>query len=724
MHFGWRWSCSGSRNNGLHAREGDVFTPRILQLIEEVTEKSWQTPHAQRVDSLTNYQHIRAKDDDIIISSLAEDSANLSSEDLNIIRGIAVNEPLLRNRLVAPDGKTTGIFITLNFPGDDHRLHVPETVSYIRDLVAQIRSDYPDIQVSLSGTAIISYALDEVAVEDLSQLAPALFIILLVLIWAILRSVRYSLMIGLVTILSAVSAMGLAAAIGITLTTASVSAPVIILTLAVADAIHFVSSVRGSSQTGRPAIAEALQINFKPITLTSITTLIGFLSLNFSASPPFRDLGNIAAMGVVLAWGISVTLVPALAGVIGSTQGKAAPLRLMDWEKFADIIIVRRTPILVLSGLLTILCLGLIPLNRLDDQVVDWFGEETQIRQDIEFLVENLTGPYRMDFSLATANGDSIAQPEYLHDVDAFAGWLKSQPGVLHVDAFTDVMRRLNRAMNNGDEAFYSLPDNTQSSAQYILLYEMSLPYGLDPTAQVSFDKTATRVSATLDKITSAETRALTVRAKEWAEQNLKHANASAGTGTAVMFTFVSERTINGMLYGTGLAFLLISLALLLALRNLRLGLLSLLPNILPVMMTFGIWAVTVGEIGIVASSIAATTLGLVVDDTVHFLSKYHYARYHHRLAVHDGIRQAFKLTGPAMLTTTIVLGAGFSVLMLSDFLINWQMGILTAITVTMALLLDFTLLPTLLMVFDRDQFCNCKTCACSHQEGSIQAGK
>lgn len=702
---------------GIHTTEGDVFTPAILSLIEELTEQSWQIPHSQRVDSITNYQHIRAEEDEIVISSLVEYVDDLSEADIHRIRTIALSESVLQGKLLSEDGKTTGIFVTLNFPGTDHREHVPETINYVRDMMAKIEPAYPDLKFVLSGTAVISYALDEMTVQDLSQLGPILFVILLALIWGLLRSFKYSLVIGLVIALSAIGAMGLAAATGITLTTASVIAPVIILTLAVADAVHFIASVRESGQVGVNAVARALEVNFKPITLTSLTTLIGFLSLNFSASPPFRDLGNISAMGVGLAWMISVTLVPALCSLVKVKSAQVSLFQNWDWDKFADMVIVRRKVILALSGLSALICLALVPLNRLDDRVVEWFGPSTQIRQDVDFLTETLTGPYRMDFSLYVQEGEAISSPAYMRDVDAFASWLRGQPGVLHVDALSDVMRRLNRAMNAGNDAYFNLPDSNEAGAQYLLLYEMSLPYGLDLTTQMTFDKTASRVTATLANVSSAETRALKARAEEWVRQNLQHATSSQGTGTMVMFAFVSKHTINSMLYGTGLAFVLISATLLITLKSVRLGILSLVPNILPVLVTFGLWALTVGQIGVVASSIAATTLGLVVDDTVHFLAKYHKGRYRHRLSVHDGIRLAFRQTGPAMLTTTIVLVAGFSVLMLSDFLINWQMGVLTAVTVAVALALDFLLLPTLLMLFDKDAFCPCKTCTCEDED-------
>lgn len=700
----------------LQFTDGSIFTPDRLALIAEITDDAWQVPNAIRVDSVSNFQYTEASDEELIVGGLVSGSQSLTEEEAARVGQIALNEPALLGRLVSADGRTAGILVSLLFPGADHREHVPQSVNAARDLVANIRASHPDIRVALTGTALISRSLDEMTLRDLLRLTPALFGVLLILLALLLRSMSGMFAAGVVIAISATAAMGLAALFGITLTTASVMAPVIVLTLAVADSVHFISTSEEAARDGkdRPAaLARSMHVNLEPIFLTSLTTLIGFLSLNFSASPPFHDLGNITAMGVVVAWAASMTLLPALYSYLPWGRGKPLSSEHQVLAAFADFVIVWRGWILILTGILAVAFAALVPLNRLDDQVVHWFGERTEIRQDTDFITENLTGPYRMDFSLRAAGPGDVVDPAYLADLDRFANWLAAQPEVLHVEHFADVMRRLNRSMHGDDEAWYLLPERRDLAAQYLLLYELSLPYGLDLTYQVSFDKSETRVTATLDDITSAAARRLKARAESWAAVNLGHASASEGSGTVVMFAFASMRTINSMLWGTGLAFVLISLTLIVALRNLRLGLLSLIPNVLPVVIAFGIWAVTVGMIGVVASSIAAMTLGLVVDDTVHFLSKYHRARHEQRLNVHDGIRYAFEHVGRALITTSIVLVAGFGVLLLSDFLLNWQTGVLTVMTISIALLLDFFLLPALVMFLDREEVCTCRTCLC-----------
>jgi predicted RND superfamily exporter protein len=239
----------------------------------------------------------------------------------------------------------------------------------------------------------------------------------------------------------------------------------------------------------------------------------------------------------------------------------------------------------------------------------------------------------------------------------------------------------------------------------------MSLPYGLDLNSQINVDKSATRLTATLDTVPTSKMRQIASRAESWLARNALPAMQTQATGASIMFAYLAERNIRSMLAGTGLAFLLIAATLVVALRNIRLGLISLIPNFLPVLMTFGVWAAFVGEIGVIAAFITATSLGLIVDDTVHVLSKYNRARREHGLNVHDAVRFTFSHVGTALWVTTLILVAGFAVLGYSTFKLNMDLGILTAITLTIALVMDFLLLPSLLMFLDKEKQCDCVTC-------------
>ena len=342
-----------------------------------------------------------------------------------------------------------------------------------------------------------------------------------------------------------------------------------------------------------------------------------------------------------------------------------------------------------------------IPRIELNDDFVQYFDPAVQFRADTDFAMANLSGIYQVHYSLPAGGSGAVSEPVYLQCLEAFAEWFRAQPGVQHVNVLTDIMRRLNRNMHADDPAFYRLPDDRRLSAQYLLLYEMSLPYGLDLNNQINIDKSATRMVVTMENRTTRELRALTARAGDWLAANFASAAEAKATGPVVMFAYISQRNITGMLLGTAIAILLISSLLILALRDLRHGLISLLPNTLPAVMAFGLWGILVGEIGLAASIIAAASLGIIVDDTVHFLSKYLRARREHGLSAEDAVRYAFETVGAALTITSAILVAGFAVLALSDFLLNEVMGLMMSITILCALLADFLLLPPLLIAMD-----------------------
>jgi predicted RND superfamily exporter protein len=190
------------------------------------------------------------------------------------------------------------------------------------------------------------------------------------------------------------------------------------------------------------------------------------------------------------------------------------------------------------------------------------------------------------------------------------------------------------------------------------------------------------------------------------------------GASLSLMFAHISERNINQMLTGTVLALLLISGVLLLALRSIKLGMVSMVPNLVPAAMAFGFWGMFVGEVGLTIAVIGTMTLGIIVDDTVHFLSKYRRARNEHHLNSQDAVKYAFSTVGKALFVTTVVLVAGFSTLTFSGFKLNSDMGLMAAVAIGIALVVDFLFLPPLLMAVDRQ----CEPVTQRESEGNMKS--
>ncbi|MEQ1864784.1 MAG: MMPL family transporter [Micropepsaceae bacterium] len=691
----------------LRPHDGNVFTPKTLGAIRWLTDEGWKLPFVMRTDSIANYQHTQVEGDDLMVADLVKDASTLDQAGLDRVRDITTNEPLLKNRLIAPDGHAAGVFLTMIMPETDP-VEAATGMKAARVLVEQFRARYPDIEIRVSGSVALSNAFGEATQSDITTLVPLMYLVVALTSLVLLRSFGAMFCVMIVLTMATVAAMGLAGWLHITLTPPSALSPVIILTLAIAESVHVIHNFLHEMRLGRSkfdAIIESTRVNFGAITLTSITNAIGFLSLNAADAPPFRDLGNIVSLGVLTTWVYALLFLPALLAVlpISARANLAGEEGGRFMRLLANFVIRLRIPLAVVLTGTTIYLGAQIPKIELNDQFVNWFDRSIEFRRDTDFLIEHLTGIYTVDYSLKSGESNGIANPEFLNKVENFANWARAEPNVLHVFTITDIMKRLNKNLNGDDPAFYRVPEDRQLAAQYLLLYELSLPLGLDLNDTINVDKSATRVIVTLKGVVSAvDTRAFKAKADAWIAQNIPTSAGVEGASPAIMFSFIAQRNIDANLYGTGWAMLAISFFLIVPFRSLRLGLISMIPNFVPIIMTFGVWYYLVGRLGMASSIVTATSLGIVVDSTIHLLSKYIRGRRELNLTPEDAVRYSFSTVGPALWILTAALLLGFLVLSLSPFEVNRAMGLLTALCIVFAIVADFFLLPPLLMLVDR----------------------
>ncbi len=686
----------------LAPKEGKVFTKEVLTAVQDVTERAWQTPFSQRVDSITNFQHTFSENDDLTVIDLVDDPQSLSAADLQRIKDIALNEPLLLHRLVSPEAHVTAVNITVEMP-EIKMTEVPMVAKSVRELKSYIETTYPDIKVYLSGVVMMNNAFPEASQYDMTHLTPLSYLVILIVLFLLLRSFSGVFSTLIVLSLSIMGAFGIAGLMGYSVTSPLLSAPVIIMTLAVADSVHVLSNWRQEMLKGldkKAAMAESLRINAGPILLTSVTTAIGFMSLNFSDAPPFRALGNVSAIGVMIAWALTMTLLPALVTLLPSRVKPHTSKISNSMDRLSKFVVTNRKSLLWGISAIVLVLVAFIPKNSLNDEFVKYFDERIEFRSDTDFVSANLPGVYFIDFSL-DSKGRGISDPVFEKDVESFAKWLQDQPEVIHVSTITDILKRLNRNMHGDDPSWYKLPEEKNLAAQYLLLYEMSLPYGLDLNNQIDISKQSTRLSATLRAISTEDILAFEKRVSVWMNQNIPDI-ATYGSSPSIMFAHIGHQNIRSMLKGTLIALVLISLLLIIALKSVRYGLLSLIPNLVPASMAFGLWGIVNSNIGLGLSVVAAMTLGIVVDDTVHFMSKYLRAKREKGLNAEEAIHYAFSTVGVALVITSIALVLGFLVLATSSFLLNSEMGLMVSIVIAFALFIDFLLLPPLILTFDK----------------------
>ena len=687
-------------------KTGDVFNTNSLEAIQWLTDEAWQLTHSTRVDSIANYQHTQADGDDLIVAELYEDTASLTDNQINQIQNIVLNEPLLVERLIADDGGAAGVNVTFTLPDEaDQTIEFAKIADEIFSIRENFQSQYPELDIYLTGIVMMNQAFAEAGESDAVTLLPIMYLVVLVVLVIMLRSTVPVLSTMLLIIFSIMWAYGFSGFIGIKLTSPMFSVMNIVLTLAVADAIHLLMTFVQGMRNGEDKITamdESLRINAWPIFLTSATTAIGFLTLNFSETPPFQDLGNSSAFGVMAAWILSMTFLPAM---IYALPVKIKPQQSKTNQfmaRFAEFVIAKQRAILMIFIPVSLVIVYGASQNELNDDFVKYFDERIEFRTDTDQAYEKLTGINNIQYALSAQESNGITDPEYLAVLEQFVEWHREQDFVMNVDSINDVFKRLNKNMHGDDDSMFKVPDNKELAAQYLLLYELSLPYGLDLNNQIDVDKASSRVIITTENVTNNEIMTVANNGKKWLEENAPEYMQTVGASPTVMFANVAKRNINTMLFGTILALILISGILIFALKSLKVGLLSLVPNLLPIGLAFGVWGYTVGQIGLASSVVAAICMGIVVDDTVHFLSKYLRARREKGLNAEDSIRYAFSTVGVALWVTSLVLVLGFLVLAYSAFLLNSQLGELVFLTISLALITDFLLLPPLLIWLDK----------------------
>ncbi len=689
----------------IHAKDGDLFTNRGLSLIETLTDEGWKLPYSQKVTSLQNYQHTDVEEDDLVIDYLFYEADDLSPADLLRIKNISLLEPTLLHRLISEDGASTGINVRTVLPTGSTKKTSKEAVSAARELAQKVRPEFPEFDILVGGSLTSNVTMGEAIKQDVENLLGLSYLVMIITMIILLRTFSGMLLTLMIISFSVLSTMGLFGWLGFTMTPPTGFVPTAILTIAVADSIHILISYYYELNHGKSkfdAIQEALRINFSPVFITSITTVIGVLCLNASDSPPYRDMGNMIATGVFFAWLYSVTFLPAMLALMPVPKGKVENNKPSLMIQFANVVIRFYKPLFIIMAVVIIAIGSQLNKNTISERWHEFFDTSFEVRRTLEATNDTLGGLHRIFFILDSKVEGGINNPKYLQQADDFGQWLLTQDKVSNVDSITDIIKRLNKNLHNNDEAWFKIPESRELAAQYLLLYELSLPLGLGLDDTINNARSASRLTVSFAKADSVYILELEKKSLAWLAENAPDIYVTEGTGLDIVFSNLTFRNITSMMNGTSIALVLISFLLIFALRSFKIGLISLIPNIMPAILAYGIWGMINGQIDTAVSVVVCLSLGIVVDDTVHFLSKYLRAQREQNMSSEDAIRYAFNTVGNALIVTSAVLVGGFMVMQFSHFHPSNNMGTLLAITIFVALLVDFFFLPPLLMLLDR----------------------
>ncbi len=687
---------------GVAPDDGTIFTQQTLVAIEELTKQLWHTPYATRVDSISNYTHSKGAEDELIVEPLIDEASSLVDTDIKQIMDIALGTREVSGRFVSHDGRVAGLVISITLPDNKRELAKKEVTDYLYETVSNAREKYEHIDYHLLGGVVLNRAIGDAINDEMAILGPIALGTMLIVSLILIRSIWGTL--AIVLMLGAVipSSLGFAGWTGLRLFGESAAAMFVLMAVTVAHSVHIIEGMaRGLSQgmARTEAVVYTLKANIWPVFLTSFTTAIGFLSLNFVDMPPFRVMGNIVAFGTVCAFAFSVTLLPAFLCLLPIRARKLPENKQDFFDRLSHFVISNRTIFFWTFGLLTIVLIAGISRIELRENWLEVLDESYEFRQSADFLSENFPGVETYEYTLDSGRDGGITDIEYLKQLDSFSDWYREQPEFVHIFSIADIMKRLNQNLHGDNPEYYVLPDDPELAAQYLLLYEFSLPIGRDLNNLIDHDRRTTRTTVSLKSMSSKEKIDLDNRARAWLQQNTPSMETGA-TGISIVGANSIQRNIENMLSGTFVAMSIVSLLLFGIFRSIRMGLISLIPNFIPAVMAIGLWGYLVGEVGVPAAVVTAIAFGIIVDDTIHFMTKYQESRKAGKYPS-EAVQAAFRSVGRALFTTTLVFGLGFMVFGASGVVANQVLGLLVGITVIIALLADFLFLPPLLMLLD-----------------------
>ena len=692
----------------VHSNEGTLFNGDSLKVIEELTKKSWTIPYSVRVDSLTNYSYVKSVNDDLIVEPFIEEAEKKSIEFFEKRENLVAGEDIIYKSLISEDKKTSVVSIIVDPPGPNKEDQNSELINYILGFIEPIKESNENLDIRLLGNPYLDYISPRIVKAEMPVVMPLMLLLIFFIVFLMIRSYVAVLATFVVILMSLIATFGSIGILGNPLNQMVTTIPILIITLALADCIHlfsiyFQNRVKGISS--KESMEKSLEMNIQPLFLTTISTCIGFLCLNFIEVAPLRDFGNAVAIGIGFAFIFTIFFIAPIVSFFEVKTASKVTKQTRFSTSVGSFILKNGNKLIFSITSISFLILLCIPMNELDENPTQMYAEGfTSFSSDTLWLDEKLSVTFPVNF-LATNEEGQVSDPDFLKILDKFSVWLEEREQVNHVTSLANNMKNLNKSMHGDDPEWKKIPENADLSAQYLFFYEMSLPMGLDLNSSISQDRKSTKISATLKDMSANEFKEFNNEVLGYLRQNNLENMISEPSSFRVIFTYMVEAIVNSLLYGLFIGILLITLIIGLFFRSYLLPALSIFPNILPIGMGFGLWGLFVGDVGFMVAVGMGSTLGVIVDFTVHFLSKYELARKEFKKSVEESVIYSFETVGFALIIMTVVLALGFSVLNLVTFIPIQDFAKFSVICFIGGLIINFLFLPNLLMKFDKRKF-------------------
>ena len=681
----------------------DVFSQDSLEFISEQTEKIEKIDGVDEVISLSNIEHILGSDNDFLVQKLLEQFPSTAGE-REKIRENALTSSLIRDSIVSRDSKTSLFLIIpsidINTPDRDSKL-----VSKVKNIFNDAQKKWPQFSPHYAGGIQTRLSLTEHTNRDMLIFMPLTYLLLLILIFIIIRTPWLVFLAILNVSLCLIWTLGTLNVIGGSMSPMSSILPPLIMALAVSDSIHvFTEYLRQETvkKTVVDNINKTLKVLAVPCFLTSLTTAIGFLSLSISDVPPIRHFGIAAAIGMMIEFILTMTVIPLgiyfLRNKRSLKQKKSSGSVLFQSSlvTFASQLPNFRRIILTGSLILVIGSLYSSSLLQVETNLLEYFKKDSQIFKDAAFLDKNLGGTETLEISIRTDNPDQLLNVQTLRSIEKIEGFLQKQNIVSNTSSINDFFREMNKAFHNNDPRKLTLPASRELAAQYLLLYD-----GKDIENVLDSAHQWTHIAARINVHSSSKIQKLIEELNAFISNDVDQKNLEIRlTGQALISNKLIDYIVNSQVESLAMAFCLIFIVMLLIFKSIKLGLLSIIPNSLPILFNFAVMGITGIPLNSATAIIAAVAIGIAVDDTIHFIHAYQENKIKNK-TTEESLKIAILQKAPPLISTSLILAGGFGILLFSSFVPTIQFGLLVSLIMIFAILSDLLILPCLLLKFD-----------------------
>lgn len=709
----------------------NVFDRKFLKKLKQFhRDLEDHLPHLKEVRSLINARRTTGAAGELLVTDLLEEIPE-SEADMRDLKDYVMSNPLYRNLLVSEKGDFTTVIIEPEAfsgaavavesgfdttVGVKDKMAKPEKVLTAEEnaelvhAVERIVSRYndPDFPIMISGTPVVTSYLKKVMQTDVKRFTGLAILIIFVFLFLIFRRISGVVLPMIVVILSVVYTFSLISICDVSIKIPTVILPSFLLAIGIGASVHLVSMFFHSYQgdNKKEAIAQALGHSGLPIIMTSLTTSVSLASFGTAEVAPIADLGQFAASGVMLSLLLTLFLLPALLSVVPikpviAGGGTIRPGRIdRILLKSCDVAVKYPQRVLLISAVIVgFFALGLFHLNFSHD-VLHWYKKSSMVRRSAEAVDRHMKGSLSVEIVADTGVENGLYDTDIMNKLDAFTtaigGYNNRKSGVYAGKSVSlaDMLKEINKALNENRLSHYTIPDSRELIAQEFLLFENSGSDDLEDVVDSQFRKARVTVKVPWNDSVAY------ISFIEWIRHQATRIFGDSVKITLTGMVVLLMTTVNAMMHSMAtsyiIALVLITLMMIFMIGNLRMGLISMIPNISPIIVTLGLMGWLGINLDLFTLLIGSIAIGLAVDDTIHFF--HNFRRYHLMTGdVRFAVEKTMQTAGRAMLITSVVLATGFWIFVFASMNNLFAFGLLTGFTLICAFLADILVTPALL---------------------------